>query len=99
MMAIKRFFLTALFSLCAIALPALDLTDVHHTLGGAFYGFIDPNEGLSSFLSLNIPCGGREESLGGAFIGLADDIGFLTTTRPAPAFCPRGNSRSYTTPG
>ncbi len=77
MMAIKRFFLTALFSLCAIVLPALDLTDVHHTLGGAFYGFIDPNEGLSSFLSLNIPCGGREESLGGAFIGLADDIGFF----------------------
>lgn len=66
----------AIFSLCAQAF-ALDMTDIFNGLGGAFSNFVDKNEGMSSFQSLNITSGGREESLGGAFTGLADDIGFF----------------------
>ncbi len=56
---------------------ALDLSDVNNTLASTFMGLVDNNEGLTSFPSLNITSGGREESLGGAFTGLSDDICFF----------------------
>jgi len=77
MMATKRLFFSTIFFLTMSALAALDLTDVYHSLGDAFYNFVDPNEGLTGFRSLSITSGGREESLGGAFTGLADDISFF----------------------
>ncbi len=72
-----RLFLTAIILSLPFKAFALDLTDVYNTLGNAFYNMIDKNEGMTSFQSLNIPCGGREESLGSAFTGLADDICFF----------------------
>ena len=37
----------------------------------------DENAGSTTFLSLNIPFGGRAESLGSAYTGLSDDISFF----------------------
>ena len=76
-MLFKRILLTAAIILLSFNARALELTDVYHTLGDAFSSFVDDNEGLTGFRSLNITSGGREESLGGAFTGLADDIGFF----------------------
>ncbi|MBQ0050539.1 MAG: UPF0164 family protein [Treponema sp.] len=56
---------------------ALDLVEINSTLGDAFESFIDPNEGQTSFRSMNIPMGGRVESMGTAFTGLCDDISFF----------------------
>ena len=85
-----RFFLTAIaFSLISQAF-ALDLTDVYNTLGSSFYNMIDKNEGMTSFQSLNIPCGGREESLGSAFTGLADDICFFDYNPAASCLLKKG---------
>lgn len=56
---------------------ALDYTDTYNSLSSSFSSFVDPNEGLTSFPSLNITSGGREESLGSAFTGVADDICFF----------------------
>ena len=90
MMASKKKFLTFLaFSLMA-KLFALDMTDVFHTLSNPFYNMVDPNEGMTSFPSLNIPCGGREESLGGAFTGLCDDICFFDYNPAASCLLPKG---------
>ena len=76
-MASKRVVLGIFIFLSLFQLSALDLTDVYHGLGDAFSSFVDPNEGLTGFRSLSISSGGREESLGGAFTGLADDISFF----------------------
>ena len=90
MMTSKRKFATILaFSLLAPAF-ALDMTDVFHTLSNPFYNMVDPNEGLTSFSSLNIPSGGREESLGGAFTGLCDDICFFDYNPAASCLLKKG---------
>lgn len=59
--------------------------DLYDTLTDGFMGLVDENEGLTSFGSLNITSGGREESLGSAFTGLADDIGFFDYNPAASA--------------
>ena len=41
------------------------------------YGGIDPNAGLTAFPILNIPMGGRSQSMAGAFSAVSDDISFL----------------------
>jgi hypothetical protein len=56
---------------------ALDYTEITTTLSDAFISLTDGNEGTTSFRSLQIPSGGRAESLGSAYTGLADDIGFF----------------------
>ena len=89
-MASKRALLTIAFFFSLFRLNALDLTDVYHTLGGTFSGFVDSNEGLTGFRSLNITSGGREESLGGAFTGLADDIGFFDYNPAASCLLRKG---------
>jgi hypothetical protein len=65
--------------LITAAAPAytLDLTDIDTKLTDIFYSTVDSNEGTTSFRSLNIPSGGRAESLGTAYTGLADDISFF----------------------
>jgi len=74
----KRFVQIAVsIFLTFLPLEALSLTDFTATLDDIFYPFADPNEGISSFRSLLIPSGGRAESLGCAFTGLADDISYM----------------------
>lgn len=60
-----------------IPVSALTLTDFTSTLTDLFSPFVTADEGLTSFRSLLIPPGGRSESLGCAFTGLADDITFM----------------------
>jgi tetratricopeptide (TPR) repeat protein len=58
-------------------LSALDYSDVNSTLSDVFSSLIDDNEGTTTFRSLNIPTGGRAESMGTAYTGLSDDISFF----------------------
>lgn len=74
----RRIVLITLFLVLTILpLGALSLTDVTVSLDDIFSPFVDKNEGLTSFRSLMIPSGGRAESMGGAFTGLADDISYI----------------------
>ncbi|WP_191013983.1 UPF0164 family protein [Treponema zioleckii] len=65
------------FSFSAAQLFSLDLTSLEDELSDVFSSFTDDNEGLTTFRSLNIPAGGRAESLGSACTALADDITFF----------------------
>lgn len=56
---------------------SLSFEEFYDDYFGSFDSFIDENEGLTSFRSLNVPFGGRAESLGGAFTALANDISFF----------------------
>ncbi len=56
---------------------ALDISNPYSDLAGFFEGFVDENEGLTTFRSLMIPAGGRAEALGSSFTALANDIGFF----------------------
>ncbi|MBQ6058235.1 MAG: UPF0164 family protein [Treponema sp.] len=56
---------------------ALDLQDINNKLSDVFDSLSDDNAGTTVFRSLNIPTGGRVESLGTSFTGLADDISFF----------------------
>ncbi len=78
-MSLRALFLNAVIFL-AFALPVfpLDLTEWNESLSKIFGdSLIDANEGMTVFRSLNIPVGGRVESMGTAFTGLADDISFF----------------------
>lgn len=55
----------------------LEYSDVYTDVSETFSFFIDPNEGLTSFRTLVIPSGGKAESMGNAFTGLADDVIYL----------------------
>ena len=66
-----------LFSVSAGNVFSLDLSDAGSSLADAFGWSSDDNEGLSSFRSLNIPVGGRAESLGTACTALCDDVVFF----------------------
>ena len=68
-------FLFLFFSLgfCNKLLYSLDLSAVTDF----FYDYVDSHEGETSFRSLLIPMGGRAESLGTAFTGLADDVNYI----------------------
>ena len=55
----------------------LSYSELDSTLSSLFYNFVDEDEGQTSFRSLLIPFGGRTESLGSAYTGLSDDIGYL----------------------
>lgn len=60
-----------------LSLYSLELIDVNSKLSDVFSLFDDDNEGTTVFRSLNIPTGGRAESLGTAITGLCDDITFF----------------------
>lgn len=67
-----------IFSFSALFnLNALSYSDIQNDLSDIFYWATDPNEGTTAFRSLLIPFGGRSESMGGAYTGLADDISYL----------------------
>lgn len=75
----RTFLLKAVFFL-SLTLPAfsLDLTEWNKSLSELFGdSLIDANEGTTIFRSLNIPIGGRAESMGTAFTGVADDVSFF----------------------
>lgn len=59
------------------SLYALELTDIQDSLSEGFGFNLGNNEGTTSFRSLLIPMGGRAESLGTAFTGLADDVNYI----------------------
>lgn len=81
----KRFSAVIFIFLFFSKLFALDLLEVNSKLADAFDSFIDENEGLTTFRSLNIPAGGRVEGLGTAFTGLCDDISFFDYNPAASA--------------
>ncbi len=81
----KIVFLTISLFFSSLRLFALNLLDVNTKLSKTFDSFVDDNEGLTSFRSLNIATGGRIEALGSAFTGLCDDIGFFDYNPAASA--------------
>lgn len=56
---------------------ALDYTDISTSLADTFYNLTGKNEGTTSFRSLQIPIGGRAESLGSSYTGLANDVSYI----------------------
>ncbi len=68
--------LLILFGLCSKSYST-GITDASTYIGDLFSTLSDSNEGTTSFRSLLIPFGGRTESLGNAYTGLCDDIGYL----------------------
>ncbi len=80
--------LLQLLIFCALQqtkLRCLDLTVLNSKLNTMFYSNVDKNEGTTSFRSLNIPVGGRAESMGTAYTALADDISFFDYNPAASA--------------
>lgn len=68
------------------ALPyAIDLTDAQGSLADIFSSSVDSSEGSTVFRSMNIPSGGRCESLGTAFTALCDDSSFFDYNPAASA--------------
>jgi hypothetical protein len=59
------------------SVTALDLTEITTKLSDTFSSLTGENEGTTAYRSLLIPSGGRAESLGTAYTGLSDDIGYL----------------------
>lgn len=66
-----------IFLLMQTSVYTLDLSDINGKLSDIFSSLSDDNEGRTIFRSLNIPTGGRAESLGTAVTGLCDDITFF----------------------
>lgn len=66
-------------------LLASDFTESAITLADAFASYISNNEGTTSFRSLNIPSGGKSESMGTACVALTDDISFFDYNPAASA--------------
>lgn len=85
MKKLKAVLAASLVSLSCFQLFSFDLTEAAAGMAGAFEGLVDDNEGLTSFRSLNIPSGGRIESLGGAGTALGDDISFFDYNPAASA--------------
>ncbi|MBQ6781099.1 MAG: UPF0164 family protein [Treponema sp.] len=78
MMSRKNFLLSLTILFFFRPIFSLDLTGLSDSLSGIFGdSYIDTNEGTTIFRSLNIPTGGRPESMGTAYTGLADDISFF----------------------
>ncbi|MCR4821923.1 MAG: UPF0164 family protein [Treponema sp.] len=73
----KKIFFSAVFLNILNFAWSLDLTEVASGLEDFFSTSIDSNEGSTSFRSLNIPSGGRIESLGTAFVAMNDDSSFF----------------------
>ena len=76
----KRFSILGSLLFLAVSHPSFsfELTAWTNSLSKIFGdSLIDQNEGTTIFRSLNIPAGGRAESMGTAFTGVADDISFF----------------------
>ncbi len=68
---------------------SLDMSDAGSTLADIFEWATDDNEGLTTFRSLNIPVGGRAESLGSSCTALCDDISFFDYNPAASSVLPQ----------
>lgn len=73
----KFFLIVATAFLCAFPTFSLEYEQVIDSLSSAFSTLIDSNEGMTTFRTLYIPCGGRSEALGSAFTALADDVSYI----------------------
>jgi len=78
----KGFYKKLIFSFLACLflggfVHGLSFDEFYNNYFGGFNSLVDENAGLTSFRSLNVPFGGRAESLGGAFTALANDISFF----------------------
>ena len=75
---IKKGILTLLTTLIiAVNAYSLEYIETFSSIADSFSSFVDKNAGTTVFPSLDIPSGGREESLGSAFTAVADDISFF----------------------
>lgn len=94
-MKIKAF-TSVIFLLNTIsATYALNYADSTSSLVDFFESISDDNAGSTSFLSLNIPSGGRAESLGTAFTALADDISFFDYNPAASSIMDETEAAAY----
>lgn len=73
----KKNLVIVLTIVCSSGIFGLDLTDLSYNLADKFYSLTGNYEGTTGFRSLLIPSGGRAESLGNAYTGLADDISYI----------------------
>lgn len=69
--------LLLIMAIIPVNVHSLEYIDAYSGFADPFAGLVNKNEGTTSFPSLSIPAGGREESLGAAFTALCDDIGFF----------------------
>ncbi len=69
--------ITVFLILVGASARGLDISDPYTDVAGLFEGFVDENEGLTTFRSLMIPSGGRAEAMGSAFTALSNDISFF----------------------
>jgi len=69
--------LILIFSVLEALSFSFSISDISGRLSDVFESFSDDNEGTTIFRSLNIPTGGRAESLGTAVTALCDDISFF----------------------
>ena len=84
----SSFYIISFFLLIAQCTPIFALTYSDSTTSIAdLFSFVDEDDyaGSTTFLSLNIPSGGRAESLGSAYTGLANDISFFDYNPAASA--------------
>lgn len=71
------FFLLQFIILLTGKVTSLELSNATSELSDKFLSFVDSHEGETGFRSLNIPSGGKAESLGTACTALAEDISFF----------------------
>lgn len=81
----KKVALIIFFIFSLLPIHSLDLSDTTNSLADSFESFVDPNEGMTTFRSLNIPVGARAESLGTACTAICDDIIFFDYNPAASA--------------
>ena len=91
----KKILSFLLFFIFLFAPGALDLTGGEDALSGIFSSSPDSNEGLTTFRSLNIPCGGRTEALGTAFTAICDDASFFDYNPAASAVLEKSEIAVY----
>ncbi len=80
-----QFIFLILSTLLFTPVQAFELTKGAVSLADFFNSYIDDNAGSTSFPSLNIPSGGRSESLGSAYTAICDDINFFDYNPAASA--------------
>jgi tetratricopeptide (TPR) repeat protein len=67
---------------CAPGLMAVD-SDLYSSITDLMNLWIDPNTGLTSFPSLNVPLGGISEGMGTAYAAMSMDTGFIESNPAA----------------
>ncbi|MBR1536816.1 MAG: UPF0164 family protein [Treponema sp.] len=91
----KKISIFSIFFLILFPAPALDLTGLQDSLSEIFSSSVDDNEGSTTFRSMNIPCGGRTESLGTVFTAICDDASFFDYNPAASAVLEKSEIAVY----